>query len=225
MRQALIIFIKNPALGKVKTRLAKTIGPYKALKIYQYLLDHTMEITYELDKLDKFVFYNEFIPTKDVWPDRAYQKALQTGKDLAEKMSNAFKMASDEGYSRTVLMMPDCPKMTDTMIEKAFKVLENHDFVLGPTNDGGFYLIGMKEYQPEVFAGRQYSTDRVLQETINEIEKLGKKYFKLPALVDVDMEEDLGPLKKQLKLDGKDEPEPTADIESIPPPPDMVADN
>jgi uncharacterized protein len=216
MRQALIIFIKNPALGKVKTRLAKTVGPYKALKIYQYLLDHTMEITYELDKQDKFVFYNEFIPTRDVWPDRYYQKGLQTGKDLAEKMSNAFKMAFDEGYGKVVLMMPDCPKMTDTILEKAFKVLENHDFVLGPTNDGGYYLIGMKNFNPEVFAGRQYSTERVFQETVSEIEKLGKNYFRLPTLVDVDMEDDLGPLKRQLKLD--DEPESEApDLSTISP--------
>lgn len=218
-----MIFIKNPALGKVKTRLAKTVGPYKALKIYQFLLDHTMEITYELDKLDKFVFYNEFIPTRDVWPDRHYQKALQTGKDLAEKMSNAFKMATNEGYAKVVLMMPDCPKMSDTIIEKAFKVLDNHDFVIGPTNDGGFYLIGMKEFQPQVFAGRQYSTERVFQETVAEIEKLNKKYFKLPTLVDVDMEDDLGPLKRQLKLDDQPEADPAEELKEAPP--DMPLDN
>src|ERR1051325_2472156 len=80
MQKALLIFIKNPALGKVKTRLAKTVGSYNALKIYQYLLDHTMEITYNLDTVDKFLFYNEFIPTKDEWPPSIYQKDLQTGQ-------------------------------------------------------------------------------------------------------------------------------------------------
>jgi uncharacterized protein len=200
MRSALLIFIKNPALGKVKTRLAKTIGEYNALKIYQYLLDHTMEITYELDRFDKFVYYNEFIPTKDEWPNVKYQKELQEGANLGEKMSNAFKKVFAEDYRKVVLMMPDCPKMTDTMIEKAFKVLDTHDFVLGPTNDGGYYLIGMKVYSPQIFENMEYSTDHVLSDTIARIEGISKTYFKLPALVDVDQEEDLGPLKKKIGL-------------------------
>ncbi|MGZ5302598.1 MAG: TIGR04282 family arsenosugar biosynthesis glycosyltransferase [Bacteroidia bacterium] len=201
MRNALLIFIKNPALGKVKTRLAKTVGDYNALKIYQYLLDHTMEITYELDKLDKFVYYNEFIPTKDEWPANAYQKALQKGDGLGEKMSNAFKEIFSEDYTKVVLMQPDCPKMTDTMIEKAFKVLDTHDFVIGPTMDGGFYLVGMKEHHPQLFANKTYSTAEIYNETIAEIEKMGKSFFKLPALVDIDMEEDLGKLRKMIKTE------------------------
>ena len=201
MRNALLIFIKNPALGKVKTRLAKTIGEYNALKIYQFLLDHTMEITYELDKLDRFVFYNEFIPTKDEWPASAYQKELQHGDGLGEKMSNAFKNTFNEDYKKVVLMQPDCPKMTDTMIEKAFKVLDDHDFVIGPTMDGGFYLVGMKEYHPQLFANKTYSTAEIYNETIAEIEKMGKTFFKLPTLVDVDMEEDLGKLRKMIKTE------------------------
>jgi len=201
MRNALLIFIKNPALGKVKTRLAKTVGDYNALKIYQFLLDHTMEITYELDKLDKYVYYNEFIPTKDEWPAAAYQKELQKGDGLGEKMSNAFKKAFNEDYKKVVLMQPDCPKMSDTVIEKAFKVLDTHDFVIGPTIDGGFYMIGMKTFYPQLFMNKTYSTADIYNETIAEIEKMGKSFFKLPALVDVDMEEDLGKLRKMIKTE------------------------
>lgn len=199
MQKALLIFIKNPALGKVKTRLAKTIGPLNALKIYQYLLYHTMEITYNLDSLDKFIYYNEFLPTKDEWPPNKYQKELQHGEGLSGKMKNAFKKAFDENYKKVVLMMPDCPKMSDNLIDKAFKTLDTDDFVLGPTNDGGYYMIGMKQFSPEVFDHQHYGTDRVLEETISEITRLGKSAFKLPVLVDVDMEEDLGTLKKMIK--------------------------
>jgi uncharacterized protein len=199
MQKALLIFIKNPALGKVKTRLAKTVGPYNALKIYQYLLDHTMEITYELDTVDKFLYYNEFVPTKDEWPPNMYQKDLQEGNGLGEKMKNAFKNAFDENYRKVVLMMPDCPKMSDTLIEKSFKALETSDFVLGPTNDGGYYLIGMKEYSPNVFENKVYGTDKVFDDAVAEITGMGKTYFKMPVLVDVDMEEDLGKLKKMIK--------------------------
>ncbi len=199
MQKALLIFIKNPALGKVKTRLAKTVGELNALKIYQYLLYHTMEITFNLDTIDKFLYYNEFIPTKDEWPPNVYQKDLQNGNDLGEKMKNAFKEAFDENYKKVALIMPDCPKMSDTLIEKAFKALDDHDFVLGPTNDGGYYLLGMKEFSPALFANKTYSNEKVLEDTIEEITNLEKTWFKLPELVDVDMEEDLGKLQKMIK--------------------------
>jgi rSAM/selenodomain-associated transferase 1 len=199
MQKALLIFIKNPALGKVKTRLAKTVGAQNALKIYQFLLDHTMEITYNLDTIDKFLYYNEFIPTKDEWPPNMYTKELQNGEGLGAKMKNAFKKTFDENYKKVVLMMPDCPKMSDTLIEKAFKTLDTSDYVLGPTNDGGYYLIGMKEFSPNLFDNKEYGTDHGLEDVLAEITRLGKTVFKLPALVDVDMEEDLGTLKKMIK--------------------------
>ncbi len=190
-----MIFVKNPALGKVKTRLAKTIGDYNALKVYQYLLQHTMEITYNLD-VDKFVFYNEFVPTRDEWPTSTYQKELQKGKHLGEKMNNAFHQAFDEGYHKVVLMMPDCPKMSDTLIEKAFKSLDDHNIVIGPTNDKGFYLLGMKKFTPDVFKNKTYETATQYDDTVKALEEAGLKYFNLPSLTDIDMEDDLGKLKK-----------------------------
>jgi len=199
MRSALLIFIKNPTLGKVKTRLAKSIGDYNALKIYQFLLSHTMEITFELDSYDKFLFYNEFVPTKDDWPVSKYQKELQKGDNLGDKMKNAFKMSFDEDYGKVVLIMPDCPRLTDTIVEKAFKALGSNDFILGPTNDGGYYMIGMRGYYPSVFENKKYSTGSVLKEAIDEMTKLGKTHFILPELVDVDLEDDLGKLRKMIQ--------------------------
>lgn len=196
MKSALLIFIKNPALGKVKTRLAKTVGKYNALKVYQYLLSHVMEITFELDSFDKFIYYNEFIPTKDEWPASIYQKEMQEGEGLGNKMLNAFKKTFIDSYQKVVLIMPDCPKMTDTLIEKAFKSLDSHDFVLGPTDDGGYYLIGMKAFTPQLFENKTYSTGHTLDDVKAEIAKLDKTIFLLPELTDVDMEEDLGKLKK-----------------------------
>ena len=205
MRSALLIFIKNPTLGKVKTRLAKTVGDYNALKIYQFLLSHTMEITFELDAYDKFLLYNEFIPTKDDWPVLKYQKELQKGDNLGDKMKNAIKMAVDEDYDKAVLIMPDCPRLTDTIIEKAFKALDNHDFIIGPTNDGGYYMIGMRAYNPAVFENKKYSTGSVFKEAVEEFGKLGKTHFVLPELVDVDLEDDLGKLKKMILTQSVDE--------------------
>jgi rSAM/selenodomain-associated transferase 1 len=199
MKSALLIFVKNPSLGKVKTRLAKTIGDKNALKIYQFLLDHTMEITYQLD-MDKFVYYNDYIPTKDEWPEHSYQKELQKGEHLGEKMNNAFHQAFNEDYSKVLLIMPDCPKMSDTLIEKAFKSLDNHDVVIGPTNDDGFYLLGMKKFIPELFKDKTYETATLYKDTISLIEKEGIAYFRSPELVDVDTEEDLGNLKRMVNI-------------------------
>ena len=190
-----MIFVKNPALGKVKTRLAKTIGDYNALKVYQHLLQHTMEITYNLD-VDKYVFYNEFIPTADEWPTSTYQKELQKGTHLGEKMNSAFRQGFDEGFHKVLLMMPDCPKMSDTIIEKAFKSLDENDVVIGPTDDNGFYLLGMKKYIPDIFKNKTYETATQYEDTVKTLGTLGLKYFNLPVLVDIDMEEDLGKLKK-----------------------------
>ncbi|MCX6350634.1 MAG: TIGR04282 family arsenosugar biosynthesis glycosyltransferase [Bacteroidetes bacterium] len=200
MRNALLIFIKNPALGKVKTRLAKSIGDLNALKVYQHLLDHTMEITYELDA-DKFLYYDEFIPTKDIWPASAYQKELQKGEHLGEKMNTAFTQVFDEGFKKVLMIMPDCPKMSDSLIDRAFKLLDSNDFVVGPTNDGGFYLLGMNKYNPDFFAETTYETATSLEHALKTINATGKKHFLMPELIDVDMEEDLGALKKMLKLE------------------------
>lgn len=200
MRTALLIFVKNPALGKVKTRLAKTIGDKNALKIYQFLLDHTNEITFDLD-MEKFVYYSDYIPTKDEWSPMKYQKELQKGAHLGEKMNNAFKQAFDEGNQKVLLIMPDCPKMSDAIIDKAFKSLDNHDVVIGPTNDGGFYAIGMSKYVSQVFDNKTYETATLYEDTVQTIEKANCTYFKMQELVDVDTEEDLGKLKKMINME------------------------
>lgn len=202
MQKALLIFIKNPALGKVKTRLAKTVGDVNALKIYQFLLEHTMEITYELDTADKFIYYNEFVPTKDEWPPSIYQKELQKGANLGEKYLNAFTKVFDEAYQKAVIISPDCPKLSDTLLEKAFKMLDNFDVVLGPTEDGNYYLIGMKKLHADLF-DIDYESGHRYEEVMKKVESLGLRAFKLPTLLDVDMEEDLGKLKRMIKVDEK----------------------
>ncbi|MDZ4839849.1 MAG: TIGR04282 family arsenosugar biosynthesis glycosyltransferase [Bacteroidota bacterium] len=204
MLKALLIFIKNPQLGKVKTRLAKTVGDVNALKIYQYLLDHTMEITYELDTTDKFLYYNEFIPTRDEWPPSLYQKELQKGIDLNDKMLNAFtQVIEEESYSKAILISPDCYLLTDSMLDKAFKMLDTFDVVLGPSNDGGYYLIGMKKVHRELFEEDEQGESTNHAKVMERIKGMGMKVFNMPVLTDVDTEEDLGKLNKMIKVEEK----------------------
>src|SRR5690349_716708 len=97
MKLALIIFVRNPELGKVKTRLAKTIGSEAALSIYKELLQHTLSVVSEVN-CDKFIFYSDYINHNDLWEGKAFKKYLQCQGGLGEKMNNAFKEVFNEGY-------------------------------------------------------------------------------------------------------------------------------
>lgn len=195
---ALIVFVKNPVLGKVKTRLSQTIGPKKALKVYQHLLAITRETIEDLDSCDKFIFYDEYIPAKDEWNTQVYEKRLQEGKDIFEKLSNAFNTVFKEDYDKAIMIMTDCPKLRPIFIENAFKKLDHTDVVIGPTNDGGIYLLGMKKLYPNILTHKNWGSGTIFADTLEDMEKSNISYFTFPQLVDVDYETDLGDLKKLL---------------------------
>ena len=140
---ALIIFVRNPKLGKVKTRLAKTIGNEKALEVYNDLLFHTMTETQNLD-CDKYVFYDENIETKDLWSEKIYEKQMQFGKDLGAKMQNAFQTLFDLGYQNCIIIGSDLFDLETNHIYEAFNKLKRNEAVIGPAEDGGYYLLGLK---------------------------------------------------------------------------------
>lgn len=192
MKNLLIIFYRNPELGKVKTRLAKTIGDEKALVIYLRLSAHTRTITQDLS-VDKVVYYSHFVDTEDAWPISHFQKKVQRGNDLGEKMQNAFLEGFKDGYKSICIIGTDCFELTSEIIEKAFAQLENNDAVIGPANDGGYYLLGMKKITSELFQNKNWSTDSVATDTINDFKKLTLSFTQLQSLTDVDEEKDLPP--------------------------------
>ncbi|MBI1185034.1 DUF2064 domain-containing protein [bacterium] len=210
---ALVIFTKNPVKGKIKTRLAKDIGETMALKVYMQLLKHTREITQDLDFCEKKIFYNEFIPARDNWKEDDYDKYVQGEGDLATKMANAYKLMFDEGYSRVIIMSPDCPEMTGARLKQAFTLLGSKDFVIGPLKDGGYYLLGMKRYQPEVIEGMEFGQGNAFSQTIERIQKLGASYKELPETFDVDYEYEIPP--KLRKLVGLEETTANIDEEEL----------
>lgn len=186
----LLIFYRNPELGKVKTRLAATIGNEKALAVYLKLAEHTKNITEGL-KADKVVFYSQTIEIKDQWPGETYQKHEQSGNDLGERMLNAFQYGFDRGYKRVCIIGTDCLELNRTIIETAFHALERHDVVLGPAKDGGYYLLGMKKMHADFFINKNWSTQTVMHDTLlNILHNLASLHL-LPLLSDIDVEEDL----------------------------------
>ncbi|PIQ20425.1 MAG: glycosyltransferase [Cytophagales bacterium CG18_big_fil_WC_8_21_14_2_50_42_9] len=186
----LIIFLKNPILGKVKTRLAATIGPEKALEVYHLLLERTQSITCQLPG-DKVVYYSDVIDSNDIWDNNLYKKELQQGADLGDKMQQAFMHGFEQGYQHICLIGSDCYELSDEIITDALDKLQNIDLVLGPTLDGGYYLIGLKKLHPELFANKKWSTDSVLQDTLMEAKNKKISFALLPTLTDVDEEKDL----------------------------------
>lgn len=186
--RALLIFIKNPIPGKVKTRLAADVGTDRALSIYLSLLAHTREQSAGL-RADRLLFYSDHIDQQDEWPEKLFEKKIQEGDDLGERMSRAFQQAFERADS-AVIIGSDCPGLTTSLLERAFEALETHDFVIGPALDGGYYLLGMRSYQAAVFAGIQWSTDEVFPQTMLRIGELNASCAQLPALSDVDYLED-----------------------------------
>ena len=187
---AIIIFVRHPEIGKVKTRLAKSIGDEKALQIYKKLLQHTLDITSAVEAA-KFVFYTEEIQEQDLWSKPNYTKCKQDGTDLGERMKNAFSFVFSKGFTHLVIVGSDCYQLKSNTIELAFSHLADNDFVLGPAVDGGYYLLGMNRLYSEVFENKIWSTSHVAEQTISDVERLGLSFKLLQTLNDVDEVEDL----------------------------------
>jgi rSAM/selenodomain-associated transferase 1 len=194
----LIIFYRNPELGKVKTRLAATLGDSSALAIYLFMVAHTKAITKSILP-DKAVFYSHHIDTEDNWDNAVYQKHLQSGIDLGERMFNAFRNGFQSGYRSICIIGTDCLELTADSIKDAFAKLQSNDTVIGPARDGGYYLLGMNTNHTELFQNKLWSTSTVYASTLCDFNMLRLKFFELPVLTDVDEEKDLPEELKNLR--------------------------
>lgn len=186
----MIIFYRNPVPGKVKTRLAATVGNARALDIYLKLAEHTKSISQNL-QVDRIVYYSENIEDEDIWSNGQFQTRIQSGTDLGERMASAFHESFTSGYSSVCIIGTDCFELTSSILEEGFDKLQSYDAVIGPAKDGGYYLIGMNFLYPEFFKNKLWSSDSVCERTISDFEVLNLRYFQLPVLTDVDEENDL----------------------------------
>ncbi|MFN8243744.1 MAG: TIGR04282 family arsenosugar biosynthesis glycosyltransferase [Ferruginibacter sp.] len=198
MDKAVIIFVKNPVAGKVKTRLAASVGDEKALDIYLQLVYHTME-EIKNTEADKYIFFSDAIDegVANQLPG-AYCK-VQHGVDLGERMLNAFATIFSKGYKKVVIIGTDCPDITSELLDKAFSILNKTNVVFGPAIDGGYYLLGMQKLITDLFFHISWSTNSVLEQSISICESLNKTYDLLQILSDVDEEKDLFHFYKILK--------------------------
>ena len=184
---ALIIFARKPELGKVKTRLAASIGNNIALDIYKLLLNHTRSVA-KAANATTFIFVTESV-TDDFWS--SFPCELQSGENLGEKMHHAFELIFAKGYKNCVIIGSDCPELSTEIINYAFEVLKEHAAVIGGANDGGYYLLGTKKLVPSLFQNKAWSTANVFENTIQDFIKENLSYKQLPFLNDLDEEKDI----------------------------------
>ncbi|MCK0107770.1 TIGR04282 family arsenosugar biosynthesis glycosyltransferase [Flavobacteriaceae bacterium S0825] len=192
----LIIFVKNIKLGKVKTRLAKTVGNENAFKVYKALVKVTEKATSKIN-VDKRIYFSDNI-VDEKWPND--YKTIQKGTDLGERMSNAFQDGFDDGYEKIALIGSDLPNISTKIIQDGFNELQNNDVVFGPAEDGGYYLIGMSKFHNCIFENKAWSTSVLLEETLAELKQKKIEVSLIETLNDIDTFEDLQEYPKFLKL-------------------------
>ena len=187
---ALIIFTRNPELGKCKTRLAKTIGDEAALRIYIFLVEHTDKIARSLPDADLRVYFSDFIGEDNhYWHSNLFSKHLQHGEDLGVRMERAFTETFNAGYVKVVIIGSDLYDLGVSDLAAAFDALESHEAVLGPASDGGYYLLGLKKVIPSLFAGKAWGTSTVLETTLEDLAKTPT--YILAKKNDIDRYEDI----------------------------------
>ncbi len=186
--RAIILFVRKPELGKVKTRLAAEVGVERALEIYNLLLAHTKEVVSQVDA-QLYVFYAGEVVQNDLWTSVAYTKELQEERDLGGRMLLAFQSVLQNCQS-VLIIGSDCAQLRPTHLEEAWSKLESSDLVIGPSIDGGYYLLGMKKAHESLFLNMAWSTDTVADVTRERVSRLGLSIDELEVLSDIDYKED-----------------------------------
>lgn len=188
----LLIFARPPEFGRVKTRLAASIGPVAALAVYEELLALTRAAADGV-AARKTLWLAPAAPAAPaaLWPGAGYAQRVQPAGDLGARMAAAFTAAFAGGAPAAILIGTDCPGLRAAHLEAAFAQLATHDVVLGPAADGGYYLLGMKTFIPDFFVDKPWSTAAVRAATLADARRLGLRVAQLPTLRDVDTADDL----------------------------------
>lgn len=189
-----LVFARVPALGRVKSRLAAGIGEPAALAVYHELLAITRAAIVASGIPATVWLADAAGPTPTATEAQEWAtlstRCQETG-DLGQRMTAAFVAAFAAGASRVVIIGTDCPGLRAEQLTQAVGLLNEHDVVLGPATDGGYYLLGLRQPQPELFQNKAWSTASVLIDTQADAHRLGLSAALLPALRDVDTAEDL----------------------------------
>ena len=200
MDAALIVVAKKPEPGFTKTRLCPPLTTVEASEFYRCLMLDTLDLAAKLN-----IAHHTLACTppgslhyfKNLVPD-GFRLVEQQGADLGERLTNALAQHFELGYHRVVIMNSDGPTLPLSYLQEAFSGLSHADITLGMGHDGGYYLIGMKQLQPELFKGIAWSTEEVIPQTIDMCNRLRLRVHQLPEWYDVDVAADLDRLSHEL---------------------------
>ncbi len=192
--KCIVFFVRYPAKGKVKTRLAQRIGQFHSMGLYRVFVEDMIDLLIDYDA-DLVVLYDDIQYQDEVkhWLGLTLEYALQQGDDIGQRMKNAFEKVFADGVQSAVLIGSDIPDLPKAIIAEAFEALNESDAVVGPSSDGGYYLIGFskKTFAPEVFDGIPWSSETVFTDTVSVMETEGLKLHVLSRWHDIDTYEDM----------------------------------
>lgn len=198
--ECLILFTRYPEPGKTKTRLIPLLGAEGAATLQRQMTEQKLaEVNqlltfYPLSVEVHFAGGNEQLMQEWLGLNWVYRR--QSEGDIGDRMASAFQASFAAGMNTVVLIGTDCPELNAPLLAEAFQLLRQHNLVLGPALDGGYYLIGLRGLIPELFTGIPWSTAEVLQQTLSIAQRLGLAVAKLPLLSDIDRPEDLSVWKQ-----------------------------
>jgi rSAM/selenodomain-associated transferase 2/rSAM/selenodomain-associated transferase 1 len=196
----LVVFLRFPSNGEVKTRLARTIGNEMATRFYRECAEHLFREVEELPQdIVRHIYYTPRNAGKSVerWAGRDYYYQAQANGNLGKRLETIFHDQFKKGFKKVMIIATDVPDITVTDIKEAFNAMGEADLVIGPSFDGGYYLIGMKELHPSLFDGIAWSTNIVYDQTLAIAAESGLRVHNLRTLDDIDTEEDLHRWRKR----------------------------
>ena len=192
--KSLIVFLRFPSKGKVKTRLARTVGNEMATRFYRECAEHLFREVVELPQdIIRNIYYTPRSAGKSVehWVGRGFYYQTQVNGNLGKRLETIFRDQFKKGFKKVIIVATDAPDIAVSDLEEAFNALKEADLVIGPSFDGGYYLIGMKELHPSLFDGITWSTNVVYDQTLSIAAESELRVHNLRTLDDIDTEDDL----------------------------------
>jgi rSAM/selenodomain-associated transferase 1 len=196
----ILLFVKYPEIGKVKSRLSASISKKKVAKIYSFFVEDILERLKETP-YETIICYHpeESINKFKKWLGPDYSYMPQKGNNLGERLKKGFEKGFQQGFTKLIALGSDSPDLYISIIDEAFENLDEFDTIIGPCEDGGYYLIGFSKqsFFPEVFDKIPWSSENVFERSIKALSKANQKVFILPLWNDIDTIDDLFNLYKK----------------------------
>jgi rSAM/selenodomain-associated transferase 1 len=200
-RERLGVFAKTPRLGEVKTRLCPPLSAEQALALHRALVEDTLDRLEQVSRpeLEHWIYTSEPLDNPaDLTIPVEWTRQIQQGHDLGAKLENAFRSAFQDGVERMVVVGTDSPTVPLDCLYEAFDELKRYDCVIGPSLDGGYYLIGCSHFIAEIFQEVSWGEVTVLRETTDTLQRMQKSFNYLIDWYDIDTDEDLMRLREEI---------------------------